>query len=130
MGFVAGIEIPWPLFDKNQGNIQTARAKLRSIGHYRATAHRALLVELSDQFSRLGNAYADAIAIQTELLPAAEQTLADTEEGYQRGQFRQLAVLESRQTLFKIRESQLEALARYAEAQSAINAITRQSTIN
>ena len=130
MGFVAGIEIPWPLFDKNQGNIQTARAKLRSIGHYRATAHRALLVELSDQFSRLGNAYADAIAIQTELLPAAEQTLADTEEGYQRGQFRQLAVLESRQTLFKIRESQLDALARYAEAQSAINAITRQSTIN
>jgi cobalt-zinc-cadmium efflux system outer membrane protein len=130
IGFVAGIEIPWPLFDKNQGNIQTARAELRAVGYQRSAARRALYVELSRQFSQLANAHADAITIQRELLPAAEQTLKDTEVGYQRGQFRQLAVLESRQTLFNIRESHLEALARYAEAQSAISAITRQSTIN
>jgi cobalt-zinc-cadmium efflux system outer membrane protein len=130
MGFVAGIEIPWPLFDKNQGNIRAARAKLRSVGHSRDAAHRALLVKLSRHFSQLANAHADAIIVETELLPAAEQTLTDTEAGYQRGQFGQLAVLESRQTLFKIREAHLEALTRYAKAQSAISAITRQSTIN
>jgi outer membrane protein TolC len=85
---------------------------------------------LSRHFSQLANAHADAIIVETELLPAAEQTLTDTEAGYQRGQFGQLAVLESRQTLFKIREAHLEALTRYAKAQSAISAITRQSTIN
>ena len=130
LGFVAGVEIPWPLFDKNQGNIQSARAELRSVEHQRNAARRALQVKLSRHFSQLTDAHADATAVQAELLPAAKQTLADTEAGYQRGQFRQLAVLESRQTLFKIRESYLDALSRYAQAQSAISALTRQSTIN
>jgi cobalt-zinc-cadmium efflux system outer membrane protein len=130
MGFVAGIEIPWPLFDRNQGNIQTARAELRSVDYQRNAMQRALLKELSKYFSQLANAHADVMAVQLELLPAAEQTLTDTEAGYQRGQLRQLAVLDSRATLFKMREAHLEALTRYAEANSAITSITRQSTIN
>ena len=128
--FVIGVEIPWPLFDKNQGNIRTARAQLRAVEFSRKTLHRTLMSELSDAFQTLTNAHADALSVESDLLPAAEQTLAETEAGYQRGQFKQLSVLESRRTLFQIRETYLEALTRYSQAQAAIGALTRSSTFN
>ena len=74
--------------------------------------------------------HAEANAIESDLIVAAEQTLTDTEVGYQRGQFTLLAVLESRQTLFDVREAYLDAIIRYAEAKAEIEALTRPATIN
>ena len=70
------------------------------------------------------SAQADASLIQAKLLPAAEATLHETEDGYELGQFTQLAVLESRSTLFDVREAYLEALRRYGVAQAEIEALT------
>jgi len=128
-GLVAGIEIPWPLFDKNQGNIRTAQARVHAVELERAVVRRTLLVRLSSAYHSLTNAHADAMAVQSGLLPVAEQTLADMEVGYERGQFTQLAVLESRQILFKVRETYLDALTRYARAKAEIEALTRPATL-
>jgi len=130
VAFVVGIEIPWPLFDKNQGNIRTARAQLRSVDHAQAANRRGLVIALSEAYQELVAAYEDAQSVQADLLPVAEQTLADTEEGYERGQFNLLSVLESRRTLFEIRETYLDALSRYAIAQARIETITRPTSIN
>jgi outer membrane protein TolC len=75
------------------------------------------------------NARAETGGIQADLLPAAEATLRETEEGYQRGKFTQIAVLESRAALFQLREAYLEALRRYAAAQADIEALTRPPTL-
>jgi outer membrane protein TolC len=75
-------------------------------------------------------AHEEAKSVERDLLPAAEQTLAETEEGYERGRFMLLSVLESRSTLFAIREIYLDALSRYASARAQIEALTRPSTIN
>lgn len=128
--FVAGVEIPWPLFDKNQGNIRTARAQVRTVDYEKAATRRELIVALTDAYQVLLAAHAEAQSVEKDLLPSAEQTLADTEEGYERGQFTLLSVLESRGTLFEIREIYLDALSRYASAQAQIEALTRPSTIN
>lgn len=128
--FVVGIQIPWPLFDKNQGNIRTARAQLRSVDYARSADRRELVIALTEAYRDLVAAYEEARDVRDDLLPAAEQTLAATEERYIRGQFTLLAVLESRRTLFEIRETYLDALSRYAIAQTRIETITRPTSIN
>ncbi len=128
-GFVAGFEVPWPMFDKNQGNIRTARAQVRAVEFEREAARRELLIQLNAAYQDLASAHTEARAVQSDLLPGAEQTLADTTAGYERGQYTQLSVLESCETLFEIREAYLEALQRYAAAQAVIEALTRPATI-
>jgi cobalt-zinc-cadmium efflux system outer membrane protein len=123
--FVVGVEIPWPLFDKNQGNIRTARAQVRAVEYEKAATRRELIVGLTDAYQSLVAAHAEARSVKEDLLPAAEQTLAETQDGYERGQFTLLSVLESRSTLFEIRETYLDALSRYANAQAQIEALTR-----
>ncbi len=129
VGFVAGVEIPWPRFDRNQGNIRTARANRSAIEHERDMATRELLVALVSAYRQLQTAHTESIFLTIDLLPAAEQTLSDTEEGYRRGQYTLLNVLESRQTLFEIREAYLDALSQYALAQATIEALTRPASI-
>jgi cobalt-zinc-cadmium efflux system outer membrane protein len=127
--FLVGVEVPWPVFDKNQGNIRKARAKLRAVGLERRATHRELMMALNRAYQQLLSAQEEAGAIQSDLLPAAEATLRDTEEGYERGQFQQLAVLDSRSALFEVREAYLEALRRYATAQAEIQALTRPANL-
>jgi cobalt-zinc-cadmium efflux system outer membrane protein len=128
--FVAGVKIPWPLFDKNQGNIRTAKARVRAVDYEKAAIRRELFVALTDAYQVMAAAHEEAKSVERDLLPAAEQTLAETEEGYERGRFMLLSVLESRSTLFAIREIYLDALSRYASARAQIEALTRPSTIN
>lgn len=124
-GFVAGVEVPWPMFNKNQGNIRTARAELRAVEHEREAERRLLMRQLNQVYQALSAAHAEAKSIQNTLIPSAQQTLADTKDGFERGQFTQLAVLESRQMLAEMQEAYLEALARYAKAQTELQALTR-----
>ena len=128
-GFVAGVEVPWPLFDQNQGNIRTARARMRAVEYEREALRRELLIQLNRAYQMLASAHAEAMSVREQLMPSAEQTLADMSAGYERGQYTQLDVLESRQTLFEIREAYLDALQRYASAQADIQALTRPATL-
>lgn len=128
-GFVAGVNIPWPLFDRNQGNIRTARAQVRATEYEREAVRREMLIQLNRAYQALASAHEEVISVQKDLLPSAEQTLIDTNAGYERGQFTQLAVLESREALFEVREAYLDALQRYATAQAAIEALTRPANL-
>lgn len=128
--FVVGVEIPWTIFDRNQGNIRSARARVRAVEYEKAATRRKLKIALTEAYRQLVSAHAEARSVEQDLLPAAEQTLEDTEEGYERGQFTLLSVLESRSALFEIRESYLDALDRYAAAQARIEALTRPSSLN
>lgn len=124
VGFLVGVEIPWPLFDRNQGNIRAARAELHAVDH----ARDAELLDVSRQLTlahrALVAASAEAETVESDLLPAAEQALADALAGYERGQFDLLTVLESREALFEVRQVRLDALARYVKASTRIERLT------
>ncbi|MCF7993773.1 MAG: TolC family protein [Chromatiaceae bacterium] len=129
VAFLVGVEVPWTLFDLNQGNIRSARAELKAVSDERDAIHRERVIELNRAYQQAQGAQAEAHEIQSQLLPAADATLRATEEGYQRGQFNQLAVLESRSALFRVRETYLDALRRYSTAQADIEALTRPATL-
>ena len=129
IGFLAGVEVPWILSDQNQGNIRTARAELRAVSYESAATRRELLIDLNQAYQKALNARADALTIQADLLPSAQDTLNDIQAGYERGQFSQLTLLEGRSALFEVREAYLEALWRYAVGQAEIEALTRPSNL-
>lgn len=127
--FVVGVEIPWALFDRNQGNVRSARARVHALTYEKAAARREIVRALTDAYQRLIAANEAVQNIEDRLLPVAKQTLDETEAGYGRGQFTLLSVLESRQTLFEIREAHLQTLKNYALAHAEIEALTRPATI-
>jgi outer membrane protein, heavy metal efflux system len=129
-GFLFGVKVPWPVFDKNQGNIRSARAQLRAVRQERDAVRREMLIALNRSYQQLLSAQSEMSEIQSKLLPAAEANLRDIEKGYERGQFDQLEVLESRGMLFEIREAYLNALQRYAIAQAEILALTLPAPIH
>lgn len=128
--FVVGIDIPWKLFDQNQGNLQSARARRNAVDPQLESARRNLSRRLVSAYNQLKTAYQEAKSAKTELLPSAEATLEATEKGYEQGIYTLVNVLESRQALFEVREIYLEALQRYAQAQAVIKSITEAANIN
>ncbi len=126
---VVGIQIPWALSDRNAGNIRSAQAQLRAVEHRRAATQRALMQSVAEAHLELVNAAAEYGSLEHDLRPIAEQTLAETQTGYERGQFNLLAVLESRSALFEIRESRLNALSRYARSLARIEALIRPANL-
>lgn len=126
---LVGIQMPWPVYDRNQGNIRSARARLRAVENDREAMVRNLSRQLVSAYRQLLNAFEEHNALTNELRPAAEQTHVDTQSGYERGQYTLLAVLESQAALFEIREAQLGSIARYAAALAQIESLTRRSTM-
>ncbi len=122
--FILGLQIPWPLFDKNKGNIHSATALRHANQQAKIRLQRSLRIQLNRAYQALTTAHAEVHSIARELLPAAKETLSRTEAGYQQGKFTQLAVLEARQTLFDLRESHLNALRDYNLAQTEILKLT------
>ena len=127
--FTFGVDVPLPLFDRNQGNIRSARADLRAVRSERHTVRQNLMQRLNRAYKQLSNAYEVANSSKTDLLPRARRTLKATNKGYQRGQYTQLAVLESRAALFEVRQRYLQALGEHAQAQATIESLTKPANI-
>jgi len=108
---VAGLSIPLPLFNRNQGNIQEAEAMVSKATHER----RDTFFTISTVLTALQN---DAEALQAEadelerlILPTAEATFEATRTGFEQGKFPYLDVLDTQRTLFEARNQHVEALA-------------------
>lgn len=124
VAFLVGVGLPLPLFDRNQGNIRAAKARMEVLQAEQQTLQRQIRLELSAAWREAMSTHADATELQTQLLPAAEEALNQTEAGYEAARYPLLNVLESRQALFDIREAELEALERYLSARAALERLT------
>ncbi|MDF3128682.1 TolC family protein [Kiritimatiellaeota bacterium B1221] len=122
--FLVGLGLPLPLFNRNQGNIRAARARVNALEWERDTLRRELLLEIRGVWRELSSAFDDARELRELLLPAAEDTFAQTQAGYREGRYPLLNVLESRQALYDIQEAELEALERYIRARATLERLT------
>lgn len=102
--------VPLPLFDRNQGNLREAEAKLTKSGSEQQAAQIALLTELDQTYESLLAAEREVALLRTEVLPAAEDAFAAAGKGYELGKFGFLDVLDAQRTLFQNRALLLRAL--------------------
>lgn len=123
--FVLGIEIPWQIRNKNEGNIRSAIAELRVVDSQKRIVRRNAITALSIAYGELASSLDEWINLKEDLLPSAEAALAETEAGYARGITLYINVLEARKALFEIRTAMLESTDRYLAAQAKIEKLTR-----
>lgn len=107
---VAGLSLPLPLFDRNQGGIAAAGAALNQNRHRRQAAWAESRAALAGSHAALVAAHGQARVLREEVLPAAQRAFEAAELGYQVGKFDYLAVADAQRTLFEVRGQYLEAL--------------------
>lgn len=106
---VAGFSVPLPLFDRNRGAIDAAAARLETARQQERAARQRLTVELETAALALANAHAEALALQEELLPAAQQSFAALDYGYRAGKFDLLDLLDAQRQLTEVQSRLLAA---------------------
>lgn len=121
---VAGVAIPLGVFDRNQGSVARARAEQRRAEFELDAARRTL----GRQYAALERAIAsDAAAVQAteeEVIPQAERALALAQDGYDRGGFSYLDVLEAQRALSNARQNRVDSLRFYHSNEAALDRLT------
>lgn len=110
---VAGMSLPLPVFNRNQGGmLEAERRRGKAIDERRAAEVR-VGTALNTAYQALPSAYAEAAACRTSVLPGAESAFETVQKGCRLGQFAQLGALDTQRTLFAARAQYLRALTAY-----------------
>lgn len=127
VGFLAGVSVPLPLFNRNQGAIREARYRVSQAEDEQKAAalraHKALLTA----YQALSVAYVEANSLQKDVLPLAQQAYEATNERYLQGKFGFVDVLDAQRALFEARQHYIEALGAYHKAVAEVERLIGQS---
>lgn len=107
---LAGVSLPLPLFDRNQGGIAAAGAALNQNRHRQQAALAQSRSALASGHAALVAAHGQAGVLREQVLPAAQRVFEAAELGYQVGKFDYLTVLDAQRSLFEVRGQYLQAL--------------------
>lgn len=124
---VVGLGIPIPLFNRNQGKALETRYRL---GQARAEAQAARTrtdAAFAETYQALSTAYTVATALRDDVLPAAQSAYDMTNQGYQRGKFGFLDLLDAQRTLFEAKAEYINALADYHRSSADMERLIGQS---
>jgi cobalt-zinc-cadmium efflux system outer membrane protein len=110
--YVAGLALPIPLFTQYAGARAEASARQEQATHDRRADEVRIRVEFLSAYDTLSRAIEEARVLRDEVLPRASKVYEALNEGYRRGKFRLLDLLEARRTLARTRLQYVDALVR------------------
>jgi len=116
----AGISIPLPFFNRNQGNIIQANQRMNKALDRRRNVEVLVATTLNTVYQQFSANYAEVTILEKTVLPGAQSAFDAVEEGYQRGRFNLLDVLDVQRTLFGAKIQHLGALASYHQSKAKI----------
>ena len=108
--FVVGVAIPIPIFDRNQGNISAARARLNKARELARESDVSVRSGLVEAYTSMLSAYEQAVNLKNKIIPASQQAFDAASEGYKEGKFGYLDLLDSQRTLFQARQQYIDIL--------------------
>lgn len=115
---IIGLSIPIPLFDKNQGNFQSAKAREVQAQYEKTALENQLQTELAVAYARWQSQIEAIDTYRQDILPGAQSAYEAALKGFEFGKFNYLEVLDAQRTLFQTKTQfiQTQALAHQAEA--------------
>lgn len=125
--FLFGISMALPVFDRNQGDINAAKAEIAARKSENQAIEIRLKSILSQNYEDLQAAYAEANSLQSRILPMAENTFEAINYGYRQGQFEFLEVLDAQRTLIDLREQLIDSLQSYHNKRISIERLIAQA---
>ncbi|PWG01985.1 TolC family protein [Sphingosinicella humi] len=118
--FVAGFSMPLPIFDRNRGNIEAARAEARS-------AEARLNNVLAQASARINNAEANLVAadarveaLEEAAIPEAGEALRLAQLAYQAGKIDLIELLDAQEAFASAQTELIEARLARAQAAAAL----------
>jgi outer membrane protein, heavy metal efflux system len=121
---VAGLSMPLGVSDRNQGNVARAQAE-RERAAYDLEAGRRTLARAYATLDRAIATDLNAVrATENEVIPQAQRALALAQDGYNRGAFSYLDVLEAQRALSDARQRRVDSLRSYYANEAAIDRLT------
>jgi cobalt-zinc-cadmium efflux system outer membrane protein len=128
--FLVGVSIPIPLFDLNSGNIAKARSDVMKAASDKHAAKLGLSAALTRSEEELANAYRQADALKTKIIPAAEKAYSLSRQGYEAGKFPYLEVLDAQRTLVDARTQYNDALKVFHSRRAEVARVTEKNQLS
>ncbi len=108
-GFVeAGVSVPLPIFDRNQGQIAELRSSIAQGEDRARTVHNDLEVAFEVARRRYHTTRDQLQDLRNRIMPAAERGLEQAQEGYRVGRLPFLELIDAQRTLSDVRLRILE----------------------
>lgn len=124
---VAGLSVPIPLFNRNQGERQEARCNFAKAEEEHKAGSLQQRSDLAQTYQNCSSAFALATALRDTSVPGALQAFEAAQEGYRQGKFSYLVVLDAQRTLFELKQQYIETLAGYHTSRTALERLVGQS---
>ena len=96
--FVAGLFLPLPFFNRNQGSVAEADLLASKTTELLASAKLSRRLQVVEAYSALSQERTRIEALRDEVIPGARRAYSDLRLGYERGRFSYLDLLEARRT--------------------------------
>lgn len=106
----AGITLPLPFFNRNQGNIIEARALSYKAKDDETAVRYELLLQLDNAFSLYAATRELVRSFVDTIIPQAKESLKIAKQGYEHGEFDYMDVLDAQRTLATTNVSYLKIL--------------------
>lgn len=110
IGYLAGISLPLPLFDRNQGGIREASLNVDKASQEQLTAERKARASLQDVYTTSSIARNEAEALQRSGIPEAQKAFDVARSAYDQGRLSYLEVLDAQKTFFETKAQFIESL--------------------
>jgi cobalt-zinc-cadmium efflux system outer membrane protein len=120
---VVGVQMPIPVFDRNQGARQESLHQLARSREQRRSAALRLRRELASSYQGLAAAYEEVVGLRDEAIPTAERAYTETKRAQRQGALRFTDVLDAQRSLFAIRTRLVRARASYHVARAQTEAL-------
>lgn len=115
------VGIPFPVFDKNQGNIRAAQAEWRAANAEVQRVELELQDRLAIAYRRYTSARQQVQRYRQRMVPAAKKSLEIVLGGYEKRQVEYLTLLTAQQTNLEVNLSYLDSLREVRTAEALIN---------
>ncbi len=122
--FVAGLSIPLPIFNRNQGSIQSAEVRIQQMDEIIKAQKLSVISSINTSFNNLSSAYNNTTQLRGNILPESEKAYEITRQGYLQGRFAFIDLLDAQRTLFETQIQYLLELSDYYNSLVEIENIT------
>ena len=115
---VANLSFPIPVFNRNQGSIQEAKANMVKADAQSYAAELSLRQSALQAWENLASSLEETRRYQNEIIPSAQKAYSQADDGYGRGAFSFLDLLDAQRTLYAVQEARLDSLLNVYQAQA------------
>jgi cobalt-zinc-cadmium efflux system outer membrane protein len=116
------------VFNRNAGNIRRALSEVTAVEQRQQQARLMLTQQLRESWQAWQQGAKEATRLQAAIIPAAEEAFSLAREGYDKGRFPYLEVLDAQRTLFEARAQYQNALLRMHTARAEVTALAQNTT--